>query len=130
MDDLGVTAKELTLQIKGWASQDPEHRQALDVRTIQNAMDGSCGLETFITLSGFFGWDFIEQILTPAVGADPLSAREAELERYQAEAAAIFARVQRERAARSAPARLADQSHLVALQESRGGRTGAPEAVE
>lgn len=99
-----------------------------DIRRLLN--DRSCGPRLNDDLEAAFGWDFIEQVATPVVGADPLSAREAELERHQAEAAAIHARLQRERTARSAPARLADRSHLVALQDIRGGRTGAPQTVE
>lgn len=116
MDARGVTAKELAQQIAMWAAQDSQNRQPLDFRTIQNAMAGSCGLETYFTLSGFFGWDFIEEVQTPVVGADPLSAREAALVRHQAQAAALHARLVRERAARTA-----------ASEHGRGGAVRAPQ---
>lgn len=104
MEARGATAKELADEIKLWARHDPIHRQAVDYRTIQKAMDGQCALETFFTLAGFFGWDFGEQVLTPVIGADPLTAREVELEQRLASAAALHARVERDRALRAAAA--------------------------
>lgn len=121
MEALGVSAKELAILVRAWARQDAANRQALDYRTIQNAMAGSCGLETYFTLSGYFGWDFIEEVQAPVVGNDPLAAREADLERHLAEAAAIHARLQRERAARSSPSGLGRGPDLLAVQD-RGGR--------
>lgn len=101
----GVTAKELAMQIATWARQDPANRQAIDFRTIQNAADGTaCAFETYLTLGGFLGWDFIEIVQTPVVGADPQTARERELERHLAQAAALHARVERDRAIRTATA--------------------------
>jgi len=76
-------------------------RAGIDVRTARSAKEGSCGPLTFDALARAFGWDFIEQVMTPCVGADPLTAREAELERHMAEAAAVQARLERERAVRA-----------------------------
>lgn len=129
MDERGISAKELAQQINMWAALDPANRQPLDYRTIQNATAGSCGLETYFTLSGFFGWDFIEEVQTPVVGADPISAREAALVRHQAQVAAIHARLQRERAARSASADLRRGPALRSLQGRRGAGTGASQGL-
>lgn len=122
----GVSAKELAQQLTMWAAQDPQNRQSVDYRTIQNAMSGSCGLETYFALAGFFGWEFAEEILTPVIGADPITAREAELERHKAQVAAIHARLERERSARSAASRVGRKSPVLALQGSRIGGAGAP----
>lgn len=129
MEERGISAKELAQQINMWAALDPANRQPLDYRTIQNATAGSCGLETYFTLSGFFGWDFIEEVQTPVVGADPISAREAALVRHQAQVAAIHARLQRERAARSASAELGRGPALRPLQGRRLSGTGASQGL-
>jgi hypothetical protein len=133
MDARGLTAKELAMSLSAWAAQDPTNRQPLDYRTIQNAMDGSCALETYFSLSGFLGWDFIEEVQTPVVGADPLTAREIELARHQAQVAAVHARLVRERAARagqpSSPVLVRGGS--VPPLQRRGERRGeSPEAPE
>jgi hypothetical protein len=105
MEDRRLTAKELALLMRGWAAEDPVHRWALDYRTIQHAMAGTaCALDTYLALAGFFGWDFSEAIQTPIHGADPLSAREAEVVRQLHQAAALQARVERDRALRRAAA--------------------------
>ncbi len=88
LEQLRLSEKELAMKAK------------IDVRTARSAKEGSCGPLTFDALARAFGWDFIEQVMTPCVGADPLSAREAELERQMAEVAAVDARLERERAAR------------------------------
>lgn len=116
MEARGLTAKELSLRICGWARQDTDNRQPLDYRTIQNAMDGSCGLETYFSLSGYFGWDFIEEVHTAVVGVDPLTAREEELARHQAQVAAVHARLTRERAARANRTAAADVDGGPAVQ--------------
>lgn len=121
MDAMGATAKELALLIQAWARKDPANRQSIDYRTIQNAMAGTCALETYFSLSGYFGWDFIEEVQTPVVGADPPTFREAELARNQAQVAAIHARLQRDRAARSSAPDLGGRG---ALQPLQGGRHG------
>lgn len=130
MEDLGVSAKELSLLIKAWARQDPKNRQALDYRTIQHAMDGTCALETYFSLSGYFGWDFIEEVQTPVVGADPITAREAELDRHQAQVAAIHARLERDRAARSADPDLGRGRAVRPLQGRGVSRAGAAQGSE
>jgi len=98
---LGLSEKELAI------------RASIDVRTARSAKEGSCGPSTFDALAGAFGWDFIEQVMTPCVGADPLAAREAELEQRLAEAAAVHARLERERAARRAVGRGDDRADLL-----------------
>lgn len=105
MDERGVSAKELAFEMKAWAKQDPANRWALDFRTIQNAAAGTaCALDTYLALSGFFGWDFVENVLTPIRGADPLADREAEVERQLRQVAALQARVERDRELRTAAA--------------------------
>lgn len=102
MDARGLTAKELAMHMRGWAGEDPAHRWALDYRTIQHAMLGTaCALDTYLALAGFFGWDFIESVQSPIHGADPLSAREAEVVRQLTQVAALQARVERDRALRA-----------------------------
>ena len=102
MELRGVTAKELAMQMKSWAARDPGNRWAPDYRTIQHAMSGSaCALDTYLALAGFFGWDFTENVQTPIHGADPLTAREAEVARQLTKTAALQARVERARALRS-----------------------------
>jgi hypothetical protein len=123
MDDRGLTAKELALLMKAWAADDPRNRWALDFRTIQHAMAGTaCALDTYLALSGFFGWDFTENVQTPIHGADPMTARERQLEARLAQASALHERIERERALRTAAA------PLLALVERRsavqGSRTG------
>lgn len=86
---LGLTEKELAI------------RANIDVRTARSAKEGSCGPATFDALAEAFQWEFIEAVMTPVVGADPLTAREAQLEKHMAEAAAIQARLERERAVRA-----------------------------
>jgi hypothetical protein len=104
MEDRGVTAKELSMQLRSWAAQDPRNRWPVDYRTIQNAAAGvACTLDTYLALSSYFGWDFIENVQTPIHGADPCSAREAEVERQLNQVAALQARVDRDRALRGRP---------------------------
>lgn len=104
MDERGISAKELAMLLKSWAKSDPANRWAVDYRTIQHAMAGTaCALDTYLALSGFFGWDFTENVQTPIHGADPLTAREAEVERQLTQIAALQARVERDRALRGQP---------------------------
>lgn len=51
-----------------------------------------------LPLASAYGWDFIEQVMTPAVGADPITAREREIEHEKREIAAREARLRRLRA--------------------------------
>ena len=109
MEERGLTAKELALQMKAWARSDPANRWAVEYRTIQNAADGTaCALDTYLALSGFFGWDFVERLQTPIHGADPITAREIELAQQLAQVAALQNRVERARALRSEDAAVAD----------------------
>jgi hypothetical protein len=135
MEDRRITAKELALLMRGWASEDPAHRWALDYRTIQHAMAGTaCALDTYLALAGFFGWDFSEAIQTPIHGADPLSAREAEVVRQLNTAAALQARVERDRALRRAAApslgRLAREPASRRARPHGAQGTGALQAAE
>jgi len=73
-----------------------------DKRDIRRLLhERSCGPRLNDDLERVFGWDFIEQVATPVVGADPVTARERDLERRQAEVSAIHARLIRERNARA-----------------------------
>jgi hypothetical protein len=104
MDARRITAKELAADMRRWASDDARHRWAPDYRTIQHAMAGTaCALDTYLALAGYFGWDFSEAVQTPIHGADPLSAREAEVVRQLNQAAALQARLERDRAVRGRP---------------------------
>lgn len=124
MEGRGITAKELAMLIKAWAADDPRNRWAVDYRTIQNAMAGSaCALDTYLALSGYFGWDFTENVQTPIHGADPTTARERELHARLAQAAALHQRIERDRALRTASAPLlALVERGAAVQGSRAGR--------
>lgn len=103
MESRGLSAKELAFALKAWAAQDPANRWALDYRTVQHAAAGTaCALDTYLVLAGFFGWDFVESVQTPIRGADPTTDREAEIEAQLTAVAALQARLERDRAARSA----------------------------
>lgn len=71
----------------------------LDVRTARAVLEGGAGGQVFDRLSEAYGWDFIEHVMTPVVGADPITAREREIEHERREIAAREARLQRLRAA-------------------------------
>lgn len=115
----GISVGELAFRVKA---------DKRDVRRLINHR--SCGSRLNDRLEAAFGWDFIEQVATPVVGADPLSAREAELERHLAEAAAVHARIQRERAARSAPTGVGGGRAVRALQDRRPARAVPPQGLE
>jgi hypothetical protein len=57
MEDRGLTAKELSRRI----SEETEY--ALDYRTIQNAMAGTCTLDTYEVFVAAFGWDFADRTI-------------------------------------------------------------------
>lgn len=121
MDARRITAKELAMQMRYWAANDPENRWALDYRTIQHAAAGTaCTLDSYLALAGFFGWDFTEAVETPIHGADPSSAREAELVRQLNSAAALQARIERDRWLRRAAA--PSLGRMARGQASRGAR--------
>lgn len=123
MAERGLTAKELALEIEGWAARDLANRKPLDWRTIKHAMEGSCEIDTYLMLGGFFGWPFIEQLHTPVVGADPIQAEEAELERMLNTAAAIHARLERRRTARAHLDEVAPASAVRRLHQGSGPGT-------
>lgn len=73
----------------------------------------SCGWRLEDDLAALFGWDFIEAVMTPVIGADPVTAKEREIEARLAEAAALHTRLEREREVRSGEAARAPRLHLV-----------------
>ena len=95
-DAEGLTAKKLAAMV--------EIRTGirLDVRTVQNALAGSCALETFGVFWRAFKWDFSARIGTNLIGLDEVSDRERDLQHERAEIAAREARLDRLRAARRA----------------------------
>lgn len=121
MEARAVSAKELAYQIKLWAAEDPANRWPVDYRTIQHAAAGTaCALDTYLTLSGFFGWDWVEEVQVPIHGADPLEEREARVARQLAQVAALQARVERDRALRDqAPSGLAAMARGSARRSAR-----------
>lgn len=75
-----------------------------DKRDIRRLLtEGTCGPRLWDSLAAAFGWDFVEAVMSPAIGADPITAREQELAQHEAQIAALHARLERERKARSAP---------------------------
>ena len=94
-----------------------------DKRDVRRLLaDRSCGPRLEDALAAYFGWDFIEDVMTPVVGADPLTAREIELETRRAQAAAVHARLERERVARAAASDL--DPHLDRARLVRGAHVG------
>jgi hypothetical protein len=89
----GLSVGELAFRVKA------------DKRDIRRLLtDRNCGSRLNDALEEAFEWDFIEQVATPVVGADPVTARERALERRLSEAAALHARVEREHALRTGAA--------------------------
>jgi type II secretory pathway component PulM len=87
----GLSVGELAFKVKA------------DKRDLQRLIkDRSCGPRLNDALEEALGWEFIEEVATPVVGADPITAREREVEQRLAQAAALHARVERERAVRTA----------------------------
>lgn len=109
------------------------HADKRDLRRL--LQDRSCGWRLEDSLAAYFGWDFVEAVFTPAVGADPLTAREIELAQHQAQAAAMHARILRERAARThepAAVVVGRGASVLPLQRrgrGRGEGAQAPESV-
>lgn len=96
MEAGGWTAKKLADAINA------ETPYTLDYRTIQNAMGGSCVLDTFLALSVFFEVDWADRIIEQVRGESRLAALEREIARERAEIMAREARLEAERAARAA----------------------------
>ena len=93
---------EKYMQSNGLSVGELAFRVNADKRDIRRLItDRSCGPRLNDDLEAAFGWDFIEQVATPVVGADPISAREAELEKHIRQVEALHARIARERAART-----------------------------
>lgn len=101
-----------------------------DLRRLLN--DESCGHRLEDDLAAYFGWDFTEHVMSAVHGADPLTARESELARQLAEAAALQARIERERAVRAGPAAhlalVAGRRHVSDAQAAGERRALAPAA--
>lgn len=110
---LGLTEKELSMRV------------GIDLRTARSAKEGSCGPHTFDAMSRAFGWDFIEFVMTPVVGADPITAREREIENERKEIAAREARLDRARAARRMP--VAEDRSWPRLATPKNGPERAPD---
>ena len=85
----GVQVNELAFRVRA---------DSRDLRRLLN--DRSCGSRLEDCLAAYFGWLFVEEVMTPVIGADPITARERELEARRAQAAAIHARLERDRAVR------------------------------
>ena len=103
-------------------------RVKADKRDIRRLLvDRSCGPRLNDDLEAAFGWDFIEEVATPVVGADPITAREKAIEETLAAAAALNARLERDRAARAAARSgldvVAAPPALRRVQARRGPRT-------
>ena len=103
----GLSLGELAFRVKA---------DKRDLRRLLN--ERSCGPRLNDALEEAFEWDFIEQVATPVVGADPIAARERALERRLAEAAALHARVEREHAVRKGAA-ATEGGHLALVGEDR-----------
>ncbi len=89
MQEQGLTISELAFRVKA------------DKRDIRRLLvDRSCGPRLNDDLEVAFEWDFIEEVATPVVGADPITARERALEQRLTQAAALHARIERDRASR------------------------------
>lgn len=90
-----------------------------DKRDIRRLLkERSCGPRLNDDLEAAFQWDFIEAVATPVVGADPITTREKAIEQRLAQAAALHAHVERDRAVRNAGA---PQLALVARDEAFQG---------
>lgn len=91
MRNTGLTAGEIAWKV------------GADKRDIRRLLaDRSCGPRLNDDLEAAFGWDFVEQVATPIVGADPITAREREIANERNELAAREARLERLRAATKA----------------------------
>lgn len=90
------------LEAQGWKASGLVMRTGLDKRDAQRVLDGSCGVRAFDRLARAFGWPFLEAVMSPVVGADPLTALENEIERERTEIAAREARLANLRSAHRA----------------------------
>mgnify|MGYP000907498617 FL=1 len=81
-----------------YASANTAMSANLDVRTARSVLEGSCGVRGFDALASAYGWDFIESVMTPVVGDDPIAALEKEIENEKRGIAAREARLERLRA--------------------------------
>jgi hypothetical protein len=96
MEDRGVTAKELSRLI----SEETEY--SLDPRTIQNAMAGSCSLDTYEVLVAIFGWDFADRTIERVRQETRLASLEKEIVHERARIRHREAELERLRAAHKA----------------------------
>lgn len=104
MAERSLNARQLSEAVQRWARADGESRKALDTRTIQHAMEGSCELDTWLMLGGYFGWDLVEALHTPIIGATPVEALLARRDALLADAHALTVAIDRRRTAETARA--------------------------
>ena len=98
MDAGGYSAKELSRLVR-------EHTvYRLDYRTIQNAMAGTCTLDTYEALCAFFGWDFSDRTLERVHQTTRLASLEKEIADERAIISGKEAHLSRLRAATAARA--------------------------
>jgi hypothetical protein len=122
--DCSELSGHLGLRVARWLKArsvkpaDLVQRAGLDKRSAASVLEGHCGPRAWDALSAAFGWDMIEAVMAPVVGADPIAAREAELEARLAAAAALHARLERERTARAGVGSLRPVVQLVAGTDS------------
>ena len=117
MRDHGLSVGEIAFSV---------HADKRDVRRLLN--DRSCGSRLEDSLATHFGWAFVEDVMTPAIGADPLTAREQELAKHQVEITAINHRLARDRAARAAISFLFDVGRGEPVPALQGHRSGGNES--
>lgn len=128
-DHLGERVS-IWLEAEGFTAKTLVLRTGLDKRDAQRVLDGSCGTRAWDRLAATFGWPFIEAVMTPVVGDDPITAREREIDRERSEIAAREARLDRLRAVtlaaeagRSGSLRLvAEEDRSWAAQDGIGNR--------
>lgn len=78
------------------------HRIGADKRDIQRLLaDRSCGHRLEDKIAAAFKWDFVEAVMSPVCGGDPITVRESLLAERMAEAAEIHDQIQRERRVRA-----------------------------
>lgn len=94
-----------------------------DLRRLLN--ERTCGSRLEDALAAYFGWQFIEAVFTPVVGADPVTALEREIERERAEIAAREERLERLRSADRARGSVSGGGLRLVTEESGSGRTRA-----
>jgi hypothetical protein len=113
------------LEAHGYKASAVAIQTGLDKRDAQRVVEGSCGPRAFDRLAQAFGWPFLEAVMAPVVGADPLTALENEIERERNEIAARESRLARLRSARSARGAVVDGGLRLVLEEDGSFRASA-----